>query len=83
MRLLQQHMGEILDGKGSLLPQFATLDQMVLLLTLEKPADLQYYKVTAETSSMTEKQIKKVLKQRIDFEGDVIDKLKVFYTPPS
>lgn len=42
VRLLQEKLVELVDGKATLLPQFARLDHMVALLNLESPADIQY-----------------------------------------
>jgi hypothetical protein len=42
VRLLQEQLVELIDGKGTLLPQFAVLDHMVTLLNLDSPADVQY-----------------------------------------
>lgn len=42
VRLLQEQLVELIDGKGTLLPQFARLDQVVTLLNLDSPADVQY-----------------------------------------
>jgi len=46
VRLLQEQLVELIDGKGTLLPQFARLDQMVTLLNLDSPADVQYLMMT-------------------------------------
>lgn len=43
VRLLQEQLVELIDGKGTLLPQFAVLDHMVTLLNLDSPADVQYF----------------------------------------
>lgn len=42
VRLLQEKLVELVDGKATLLPQFARLDHMVALLNLESPGDIQY-----------------------------------------
>lgn len=42
VRLLQEKLVELVDGKATLLPQFAKLDHMVALLNLESPGDIQY-----------------------------------------
>ena len=42
VRLLQEQLVELIDGKGTLLPQFARLDHMVTLLNLDSPADVHY-----------------------------------------
>jgi hypothetical protein len=42
VRLLQEKLVELVDGKATLLPQFAKLDHMAALLNLESPADIQY-----------------------------------------
>ena len=46
VRLLQEQLVELIDGKGTLLPQFARLDQVVTLLNLDSPADVQYLMMT-------------------------------------
>jgi len=46
VRVLQEQLVELIDGKGTLLPQFARLDQMVTLLNLDSPADVQYLMMT-------------------------------------
>jgi hypothetical protein len=77
VRLLQQKLGELLDGRSTLLPQFVALDQMVLLITLERPADIQYYKLGGQEGGLTEDDIRRVLKQRVEFDAAVVDKLKI------
>ena len=46
VRLLQERLVELVDGKATLLPQFARLDHMAALLSLESPGDVQYLAAT-------------------------------------
>lgn len=98
VRLLQEQLVELIDGKGTLLPQFARLDQMVTLLNLDNPTDVQNLMmtepeaaegrqmlsqmengekgeaaVTAASARLTPREIKQILKQRVEFAPGVVD----------
>ena len=75
--MLQEKLVELIDGKGTLLPQFAVLDHMVTLLNLESPADIQYYKNGAKDAGLTELEVKSFMKLRVEFDPTVIDRLKI------
>ena len=75
--MLQEKLVELIDGQGTLLPQFAVLDHMVTLLSLESPADIQYYKNGAKDAGLTEAEVKAFLKLRVEFDPAIIDRLKV------
>lgn len=51
VRLFQEKLVELIDGKATLLPQFARLDHMVTLLNLESPGDIQYFTTQPSVSS--------------------------------
>lgn len=79
IRILQARMADILDGQGTLLPQFAAVDNMVHLLNLESPADLnQYYRSGV---ALAEEEVKRILRQRVEFDPGQIDRLKLKQQP--
>lgn len=83
IRLLQARMAEILDGQGTLLPQFASVDSMVHLLNLESPADLLYYHRSNSGALLAdEAEVRQILRMRVEFDHAQIDAIRLPKPPP-
>jgi hypothetical protein len=68
----------MIDGKATLLPQFDSLNYLVFLLNLESPSELLAYEgVAAAAGEFDVGQVKSILRQRRDFDREVIEKLRI------